>query len=190
MPVCKCSSTLRRVLRGLFFILGSGLLFKWIFGIALIGSWITEGGRDFVSSISTSIVGERVNHEWLQDIHNSHWHYDIPSDMVIDECIQGSEWSVQEVNGIRFHHSASTSFNLSRSIDNLFVVSRGWLSADALQLVTSSDQAKNTVTVTVRAAYHQEYARDLVKACLVHSAGMKRGIGIFVSQKYGSEVED
>lgn len=126
----------------------------------------------------------------MQDIHNSHWHYDLPSDVVLDElCIQGSEWSVQEVVGIRSHHSASTSFNLSLSIDNLFVVSHGWLSADAIQFVTSSDQAKDTVTVSLRAAYHQEYARDLVKACLVHRAGTKRGIGIFVSRIYGSEVE-
>lgn len=99
------------------------------------------------------------------------------------DCIQGSEWTKDGYRGIKSYDFSGTSFDLSLSSDNLFVLSRGWLSGGVLVLVTSRDQAKDTVTVNVTANYHQEYVRTLAKACLVSRAGNQQGVGIFVRRR-------
>ncbi len=75
-----------------------------------------------------------------------------------------------------------TSFTLPLSSDNLFVLSRGSLSGGTLNIVTSSSQAKDTVTVDIRGIYHQAYVINLTKACLVSRVGNENGVGIFVSR--------
>lgn len=126
----------------------------------------------------------------MQDIHNANWHYDVPSDLVLDDCVQGSEWTKDKDSSTKHYHFARTSFDLPLSNDNLFVLSRGWLSGGTLKLVTSPDQAKDIVTVNVGASYHQEYIRSLAKACLVSRAGTQQGVGIFVSRGCGLVVEN
>ncbi|KJA17296.1 hypothetical protein HYPSUDRAFT_70850 [Hypholoma sublateritium FD-334 SS-4] len=160
VPVRKRPSTLRRVLHGLFFILVLVLLVKWIKSTSLF-SWIKGHlRREF-------------------DIHDDHWHYDVPSDTVLDGCVQGSEWTKDRYRGTKSYDLARTSFDLPLSADNLFMLSRGWLSGGSVSLVTSPEQAKDTVTVNVVASYRQEYVRSLAKACLVSRAGNQQGVGIF-----------
>lgn len=107
--------------------------------------------------------------------------YEIPSYIVTDTCVQGSEWTDGPDNGQHFKTSR-TSFEIPLSADNIFFLSRGSLSAGFVELVTSSDQAKDSVTINVIAEYHREYIRDLAKACLVSRDGNQQGVGLFVSQ--------
>ncbi|KJA28698.1 hypothetical protein HYPSUDRAFT_61555 [Hypholoma sublateritium FD-334 SS-4] len=157
-PVHKGPSTVRRVLRGLLFISVSLAMFHWIRPSRFI---CFRGHRNSESP----------------DMHDGTV-YEIPSDIVTNTCIQGSEWTDGPDNGQHFK-TARTSFEIPLSADNIFFVSRGSLSAGLIEFVTSADQPKDSVTVNVIAEYHREYIRDLAKACLVSRDGNQQGVGLF-----------
>lgn len=112
------------------------------------------------------------------------WKYEIPSDIVTDTCVQGREWIHGPDNGVNYSKTSRTSFEIPLSADNIFFLSRGALSAGVVELVTSPNQAKDSVTINVVAEYHREYIRDLAKACLVSRDGNQQGVGLFVSQNF------
>ncbi len=90
VPGQKRGSTLRLVLLGLVFTFVSVLLCRYIFTLTSPYSCNKGGG---MGSIDTSVMPEQVEHERLQEIHDDDWHYDVPSDLVMDNCVSGSEWT-------------------------------------------------------------------------------------------------
>lgn len=117
-------------------------------------------------------------------MHNNDWHYDVPADLPLESCVQGDKWNIEEHDGGGFWHRASTSFDIPVSADNIFLLSRGWLSAGLVEIKTSADQSKETVTFDIVAEYHREYIRNLAKACVASREGNQHGVGIFVSQRF------
>ncbi len=118
---------------------------------------------------------------------DSIWKYEIPSNIITDTCVQGREWIHAPDNGAKYLKTSRTSFEIPLSADNIFFLSRGALSAGVVELVTSPNQAKDSVTINVVAEYHREYVRDLTKACLVSRDGNQQGVGLFVSKNFGSK---
>ena len=94
--------------------------------------------------------------------------------------MQSDEWSEPEMSGDGLLTSDS-SFDLSLSSANLFVISRGHWSGGVLSVVTSPEQAQDTATVHVEVKYHQERLRDLAKVCYITREEGETGVGIFVS---------
>lgn len=108
------------------------------------------------------------------------YYYDVPSDLVLENCVQGEDWSVGSDDG-RFKTAIAT-FEIPLSADNIFLISRGRFSGGFVQVITSSDQAKDSVTFDVVAKYRREEERDLARACLTSRADNQQGVGVFVSR--------
>ncbi|KDR75479.1 hypothetical protein GALMADRAFT_247916 [Galerina marginata CBS 339.88] len=118
------------------------------------------------------------------------WDYTIPSGVSLQECIQGGEWSpslkpdssvamAQGFVGITFPRESETSFDLPLSSKSLFFLSRGQLLGGAVNVITSTNQPKDTATVQVVIKYRREEVRDLAKVCMITRNQGENGVGIF-----------
>jgi hypothetical protein len=106
--------------------------------------------------------------------------YPIPHDLTLEHCVQSDEWSEPEL-AADGHLTSDSSFDLSLSSENLFVISRGHWSGGVLKVVTSPEQAQDKATVHVEVKYYREQIRDLAKVCYVTREEGETGVGIFVS---------
>lgn len=97
--------------------------------------------------------------------------------------MQGNKWNTEADN--QGWHRSSVSFDIPISADNIFLLSRGFLSAGEVEIVTSADQSKDIVTFYIVAKYYGESTIDLARACVAfREGGNHHGVGIFVSQTY------
>ncbi|KIM36769.1 hypothetical protein M413DRAFT_13744 [Hebeloma cylindrosporum] len=104
--------------------------------------------------------------------------YHIPHEITLGHCVEPEEWSEPEPSADG-HLTSSSSFDLSLSSENLFVLSRGHWSGGVLNVETSPDQAQDTATVHVEVKYYRERIRDLAKVCYVTREEGEAGVGIF-----------
>ena len=65
--------------------------------------------------------------------------------------------------------------------ETLLLLSRGSNSAGTVDIVTSSEQDQDVVTVEVVVSYFKEDVRDDAKVCRVQRRDGEIGVGIFVS---------
>jgi hypothetical protein len=107
------------------------------------------------------------------------YYYDVPSDLVLENCIEGADWSAGSDDGP--FQTAVTAFEIPLAADNIFLISRGRFSSGFVKVATSSDQAKDSVKFDVVAKYRREDELDLAKACLTSRDGNQQGVGVFVS---------
>ena len=75
-----------------------------------------------------------------------------------------------------------TSFDLPLSAESLLLLSRGPNSGGSVEIVTSTEQDRDVVTVEVVVRYIRQVARNDAKVCLVLTEDGGIGVGIFVSR--------
>ncbi|KJA27953.1 hypothetical protein HYPSUDRAFT_790490 [Hypholoma sublateritium FD-334 SS-4] len=141
---------------------------------------------------------------WGND--KTRWGYDIPSGIAISGCMQGDNWNAHNLrtteNDIRnsslarqpndFPYNSLASFSLPVDSDSLFLLGRGQLSSGTLDIITSPEQPRDSVTIQIRVYYSQESARQLVKLCkLAYNVPDKpNGVGLFTPQWRNGESYD
>ncbi|KAF9476877.1 hypothetical protein BDN70DRAFT_147824 [Pholiota conissans] len=103
--------------------------------------------------------------------------YEIPSDIVVENCIKGAGWSRREDAG--YLSSATATFDIDLSADNIYLLSRGCFSSGTVNVTTSSEQPKETATIDVVAEYRGEGMLDLARVCLTSRLQNQKGVGIF-----------
>ena len=81
-----------------------------------------------------------------------------------------------------FPFSSETTFELPVNSETLFLISRGHLSSGTVDLVTSRNQAPNSIGVHIVTNYFREDIRDLTKVCRLERGKGEDGVGIFVSR--------
>ncbi|KAF8911655.1 hypothetical protein CPB84DRAFT_1762498 [Gymnopilus junonius] len=172
----------RRVGRRVFHFLVAGT-FVW-----LLLSFLAKG------SFHGWIRHHRHRETWTQlGKMDGDYEYVIPGDVVIDECVQGGDWTPsefssavefpgQEADAYPFHYEAETSFDLPLSSDTLFFISRGRLHSGSVRVATSSDQAEDTATVNIIVRYNHDYLLDSTKACLLSRHEGEKGVGLFTPE--------
>ncbi|KAF9012711.1 hypothetical protein BDQ17DRAFT_1344494 [Cyathus striatus] len=120
----------------------------------------------------------RWNSEWPTD-------YAVPVEISADHCFDW--WTTESFtqntsptssDSSTLYASKST-FELPLSSENLFLISRGPLSAGVADIVSSKDIDRDTVRVDVTVKYFREEIRDLVKVCNVARKDGEHGVGIF-----------
>ena len=115
----------------------------------------------------------------MQDIGDHDYYYDIPSDLVLENCIEGAGWSRREDDG--YFSSATATFDVDLSAANIYLLSRGGFSSGKVNVITSPEQPKETATIDVVAKYRNEGVLDWAKAFLTSRPQNQKGVGIFVS---------
>jgi hypothetical protein len=125
--------------------------------------------------------------------------YDVPPGIVLSGCVPGGEWSRQMYSeeaqtGTGFWTSwrrpfsgapsaAEATFDLPLEYARIFLMARGQLSSGIVDVITSSTQPSNTVSVRVHIQHARDEAHNLAKVCkLARNPGQApEGVGIFVS---------
>ncbi|KAF8190898.1 hypothetical protein BJ912DRAFT_902997 [Pholiota molesta] len=123
--------------------------------------------------------------------------YDVPPGIVLSSCVPGGEWPRQMYpeeaqTGTGFWTSwrrpppgapsaAEATFDLPLEYARIFLMARGQLSSGIVDVITSSTQPSNTVSVRVHIQYGRDEAHNLAKVCkLARNAGQApEGVGIF-----------
>lgn len=112
--------------------------------------------------------------------HNPH-HYDrfhdIPSGLELVDCITGENFEEEESDA--HLRAASVRFEVPK-VDTLFFISRGQQSGGAIHVLSTPDQAADSVTIKVTARYILDKVRDLAKVCLSTRGEGAGGVGAFV----------
>ncbi|KAF9479396.1 hypothetical protein BDN70DRAFT_878879 [Pholiota conissans] len=108
-----------------------------------------------------------------------HFEYDIPSGLLLSDCVQGSAWIPHWSDDSSM--GAHAAFDLSLEDAELFLISRGQLSSGTLDVITSPTQPSNTVRIVVDVHYAVEEAREMAMACKMARAlgDEPEGVGIF-----------
>ncbi|KAJ7095654.1 hypothetical protein C8R44DRAFT_813576 [Mycena epipterygia] len=119
-------------------------------------------------------------HRW-----NRGHHWNIPSSMVLDRCVSGSDWALSDMATMS-SHSAEASFEIPLSPDTVLLLSRHSTSSffshsssfSGSLDITTSPHLNNTAKVVVSSFYGKDQS-DNVKACLVTGKDGETGVGIF-----------
>ncbi|KAF8959957.1 hypothetical protein BDZ97DRAFT_1761106 [Flammula alnicola] len=148
----------RRLLRALIF-----ASFTWVLIHVLVATFRANGHWHWVHNDVALNDGD--------------WDYDIPPGLTLEHCVQGDDWSEGDRTG--FPYSSFTTFDVPLSSENIFLLSRGRLSAGSVKVITSPDQPEGSVKFVVVAKYHREEIRNLAKACLISRPKGQNGVGLF-----------
>ena len=119
---------------------------------------------------------------------------------MVSSCVQGGRWNsynfrTTEIDrpnisfanrSTDFPYNSLASFSLPIDSDSLFLLGRGQLFSGTLDVTTSPEQPRDSVTIQIRVHYTQESTRNLVKLCkLAYSVADKpSGVGLFVSFQF------
>ncbi|KAF8891093.1 hypothetical protein CPB84DRAFT_1383915 [Gymnopilus junonius] len=120
--------------------------------------------------------------------------YDVPQGVTLQQCVQGSEWSLTSLatpssalidiaqTNTEIHEQSlqsKTSFDLPLSSETLFFLTRGQLLGGILHVETSPNQAQDSAKVNIVIRYDRPELRDLTKACVLSRRQGENGIGVF-----------
>ncbi|KAF9558107.1 hypothetical protein CPC08DRAFT_724679 [Agrocybe pediades] len=110
------------------------------------------------------------------------YQWPIVSGVTLQECVQGDSWTPVKYPNSSWNYQSETSFDLPLSSDTLFLLSRGYQNGGLLDVVTSKDQASDSVKVHVDIYYRHSSALEQVKACLLTRKAAENGVGIFTPE--------
>ncbi|KAF9479398.1 hypothetical protein BDN70DRAFT_878881 [Pholiota conissans] len=156
-PARQPRSLARRVLRGVLFIFVTLWIVSGIHRVFLGRPWFSRH-KEF-------------------DMGDHDYYYDIPSDLILENCVEGDGWSVGEDDGP--FSSASATFDVDLTVDNIYLLSRGRFSGGIVNVITSSEQPKEFVTIDVVVKYRRHDMLDWAKACFTSRPQNQKGVGIF-----------
>jgi len=110
--------------------------------------------------------------------------YPVPPHVTLEHCVSYADWSSPPSHqpSYGFPLTAVTTFDLPLSGDALLLLSRGPNSAGSVDIVTSSKQDQDVVTVEVVVSYFREDIRDDAKVCRVGRREGEIGVGIFTRE--------
>ncbi|KAJ7668697.1 hypothetical protein DFH06DRAFT_206431 [Mycena polygramma] len=126
-------------------------------------------------------------------VHHRHHRYrnpwgdrwEIPSDLLVEDCVSGSDWTISDAVETSSHgrNSERASFEIPLKPETVLLLSRYGSSSPSSSLsgslaVTTSTHLNNTAKITVN-SFHDTDNLENVKVCLVTEADGKTGLGIF-----------